>query len=710
MKNTSAILATAACLILVCCKSETPKTEQSKTPVEIVPEIQKNRLAGEPSAFLAAASHSKINWQPWSPEILTHAKKAQRMILVLVGSARYTGCFETLEALDRNPAMISRINENYVPVITDIDLNRETGLIAYNLSSESRASVSFPFLMLLSPEGSPVTWHPLLYESDKATLTFFDNSLEVIGRLWDDSPAYVNQDSATKAEFRRENLPKADEEVPEMAERQRRYGAAMRRLESFYDDDLTSMAGSGGLFPFGVFDTLSLARHDQSLPASQREKFGETLDTFIQTLLGSAMVDVLDGGIHAARRGSSWNLVMGRRDCSTQARAGRIFARMHQLDGYPGTLETAIGAVTFAENYFQTPSGLFSLSEKPNAMDVKSWLWTMDQVKGSLSDEEFLVWKSYSNLSDIGNLPSEADPNRNYFRLNSLSAARSPQEVAQSTGFDLAKVESLIESGRKKLSKSRENRVARPTSDPTPSALASFRMVSAYASLYTATNDSIWLEKALKLGQASRKQFLSNRFLNERADAEPEGPSDGRAFSYAIAIQAGLDLGAITLEDEWFSWAQDLSTLLAENFVTDEGRLLEVRQVSQVVDIDYEDRMMIFDDSTAGQLRLNLKRLKALGFQTPPALAAWLNSLPPFDQYPIIFTDTMVAMSHEWNHTSIKVGSNTTEELTNASRTLPLQLFVRRRDQAPEVKILPQDGDEIIVEQVSEIEKLIGNP
>ena len=111
-----------------------------------------------------------------------------------------------------------------------------------------------------------------------------------------------------------------------------------------------------------------------------------------------------------------------------------------------------------------------------------------------------------------------------------------------------------------------------------------------------------------------------------------------------------------------------------------------------------------------GQLRLNLQRLKALGFQTPPALAAWLHSLPPFDEFPIIFTDTMVAISHEWNHTLIKVGSDSPEELTNASRTLPLQLFVRRRDKAPEVKIFSQDGEEIIVEQASEIEKLIGKP
>ncbi|MFC7337170.1 DUF255 domain-containing protein [Haloferula chungangensis] len=710
MKFTSPIFAAAISISLICCKSKSTSEDQNRIPPEVVPEIQENRLGEEPSAFLASAADSKINWQPWSPEVLDFAKRSQRMVLVLIGTARYNGCFETLEALDRNPTMVERINRNFVPVLTDIDLTRETGLLAYNLSSEAKASVSFPFLILLSPEGNPVTWHPIQYKSDRETLAFFDNSIEVISRLWSDDPDYVTNDSALKADLRRDSLPDPDKEVPEMEERQRRYEAAMRRLESFYDEDLTSLAGSGGLFPLGVFDTLALARYDESLPPSQRQKFGETLDSFIQTLLSSAMVDPLDGGVHPARRGSTWNLVMGRRDCSTQARAARIFARMHQLDGYPGTLEAAVGAIRFAETYYQTPNGLFSLSEKPDSMETKSWLWTVDQVSSVLSDDEFKVWKTYSALNDIGNLPSEADPNRNYFRLNSLAAAVPPEEVAKVTGFDLAEVKSLIESGRKKLRKSRESRAPRPAPDHSPSALASFRMVSAYASLYTATGDASYLEKAVKLGEASRKHFLKNRFLNERPDGEPEGASDGRAFSYAIAIQAGLDLGAITLEDDWYLWAQDLTTLLAENFVTKEGRLLEVRQVSQVVEIDYEDRMMVFDDSTAGQLRLNLQRLLALGFQTPPSLSAWLNSLPPIDNFPIIFTDSLIATAHEWNHLTVKLGRESPQELVDAVRTLPLQLFVRRREGSDGVTITLQNDTEISANTAEDIKNLIQKP
>ncbi|MEP4079939.1 DUF255 domain-containing protein [Haloferula sp.] len=708
MNYTAALLAFA--LLLASCQKEVSSEQQTEAPPEIVPEIQTNRLADEPSAFLLHSADSKINWQPWSPDVLDYAKKAQRIVMVVVGSARYNGCLETLDALDRFPALVNRINQNYIPVLTDLDLTRETGLLSYNLSSESRTSVSFPFLLFLSPDGNPITWHPINYQSDREVHQFFDSSFGVIGRLWSDSPDYVSVDSDLKATLRRENLPAPDEDVPETAERQRRYEAAMRRLGSFYDEDITSMSGSGGLFPFGIFDTFTLASQDPSLSEFEREKYRKILDAFTSKLLGSAMIDILDGGVHSARRGSSWNIVMSRRDCSTQARAARIFARMHQIDGRQGTLDAAIGAVRFAEDRFLTPGGLFSLNEKPEVSTTKQWLWTIDQVSSVLSDDEFKVWKSYSKLGDIGNLPSEADPNRNFFRLNSLSAARTPEEVSRLTSIELPQVQSLIASGRKKLHKARESRMPDMATDPTPSALASFRMVSAYASLYAATGDADWLEKALSLGKSAREQFLGNLFLNERPDGQPEGSSDGRAFSYAIAVQAGLDLGAVTIEDEWYSWAQDLTTLLAEHFVTEDGRLMEARKISQVVTIDYEDRLMVFDNSTAGQVRLNIQRLRALGYQTPPSLSAWLTSLPGIENFPIIFTDSMIAMSHEWNHTLIKVGKDTPENLTTAIRTLPIQVIARRRGDHDGVKVIAPDGSETIVTQPDEIKNLLKKP
>ncbi|MEM9236198.1 MAG: DUF255 domain-containing protein [Verrucomicrobiota bacterium] len=706
MKTPFPILAALLPLWFACCKSEpTEEEEQTLAPPEVVPELTENRISEVPSSLLTAASKSKINWQPWSPDVLDHAQRSQRLILAMIASPRYPDCFKTLEALDKSTSLCNRINQSFVPVLADLDLNRETSLIAYHLSSLQGNNISFPFLMVLSPDGNPVSWHSLYYTSDRDVYGFFDNTIEVIKRMWEDRD-YVTRDSASKAETRKANLPEPDEPVTEPGEQRRMYEDSVRQILSGYDPDIATMANSGGLFPLGVLDLLTVVSCDPEIDESQRAKATEILDNYVPTLIGSAMVDPLDGGIQSARKGSSWNIVLGQRDCATQARAVRTFARMHQLHEVPGTLETAVNAARFAESRFQTPDGMFSLTSKPSSFSEKDWLWKIDQVSSVLSEEEFAVWKSYSELKAIGNLPSESDPSRNYFRLNSLYAGRSPEEVAEATGFEIGKVRTLIESGRKKLLKAREDRVPSPSSDPLPSALASFRMISSYASLYAATGEAEWLENAINLGKACRAHFLKSRFLNERPDAEAEGMSDGRAFTYAIAVQAGLDLGDVTLEDEWNLWAHDLTTLLSEHFVSDDGRLLEVRSVSSVMDIDIENRVMVFDDSTAGLVRTNLQRLNALGFQTHPGLRPWLSPTPAISRFPIIYTDSIVASSLFWNHVSLRVGPDSPTTLVDEIRRLPLQLFIRRTDDGTGVRTITPEGDEKTLNDLEALKSL----
>lgn len=339
-------------------------------------------------------------------------------------------------------------------------------------------------------------------------------------------------------------------------------------------------------------------------------------------------------------------------------------------------------------------------------------MWTTDDLKAALDDEEFEVWKAMAELRNLGNLPLESDPLRRFFRLNSLSLRKSVADVAEETRTTPDLVRARLESGRKKLLKVRDDRFDQANSDPTPSAAASFRMISAYAALYAATDDPGWRDKAVALGKTCREAFGAARFLNERPGAEPDPMSDGRAHTYAVAGQAALDLGAITLEDEWYLWAQDLATLLAENFISETGHLVETRPLSRVVDITYSDRMMVFEESTTGLTRMNLSRLAALGFQTPPALHPWTVSLPRVADFPIIHTDSINALAHSLGHTRLAVGLDVPPPLLDAVATLPLARFERRmaRQGNDRVEVMNPEGGNLTLTSPAEVNALAPHP
>ncbi|BCX49416.1 thioredoxin domain-containing protein [Haloferula helveola] len=696
-----------ACFLIGGCDRAPVDDETSREPI-IAPELRANQVAEAPSTFLHHAGNSKIHWQRWNPDLLQKAEDSQRLIFALIGSARYPGSYETLSALEGDPDIVSRLNNDFVPVLVDLDICRETALMASALSAEARTGVSFPFLLLLAPDGSPVSWLPIRYENDPALLQFFDNSVEVLARLWAESPKYVLEDSAAKTTLRKANIPAVDPAVDDPDERDTLYRSSIRRLTSFYDEDVQTLAGTGGLIPLGVLEAISVASIHPDLPDDLKERSTRTRDGLLDAILHSAIIDPLDGGIYTARRGSSWNLPIFIRDCATQARAIRIFCRLHVEGANPDTLDSAKQAASFAESQFRTSEGLFAMAAQPSPTPDGDWLWTIEQLKAVLTAEEYKVWDTLSEFDRLGNLPSEADPQRRFFRLNSLALRKSFEDASTESGLTEAEVRTLAESGRKKLLKAREERFPSPRPDGTPSATASFRMVSAYAALHTATGDPVWKEKAQKLGKLCRESFGDARFLNERPGDNPEPMSDGRALTYAIAAQAAMDLGAVTLEDEWNLWAQDLCTLLGENFVSGGDRLDEARPGSKVINLDYEDRSMVFGDSTAGLTRLNLSRLAALGFQTPPALHPWTESIPPIDENPVIYTDSINALAHGKLRHRIAVGPDAPAPMADAIAALPLERFERRSARQPggTVEIIGPDRQASTLTTVAEIKAL----
>jgi uncharacterized protein YyaL (SSP411 family) len=670
----------------------------------LAPQLAENAMSKAPQGLLASRAESPVHWQHWDPGVLQHAKDAGRLVFAFIGSSRYPGCVEVLDAIDRTPALARRLNDEFIPVLADLDLCREAGLAAALLSQEIRMPVSFPYLLVLSPEGNEVTWRPLPYTADGDIQAMIDDAADLVANMWRESPEYVNRNSTIDHSNRLGRLPKPDPIPTTTAERDELLARALRQLASLYEQDAGTMSGAGGLLPLGILQCLASASLDPDTPPEIARRSREIVKAFGHTILYSAMIDPLDGGIYSSRRGNSWNLPMVLRNCSTQARAARALVTLYRATGDPRALEAALGAVGFAEESYAAQGGLFATQRLPGTMSTAGWLWSEEQIDQALTAPESTLWKALCGISSMGNLALEADPAREYFRLNSLGFRIPLAEAARKAGVSDAEAAKLVESGRGNLLKARTARA--PDSPPCPVASAepSFRMVSAYAALFTATGDPAWREKAIALARRSREAFVVGNAMVEQNSQEPAAVCDARAFTYSLAIQAGLDLAEITLDETWRLWAGDLATIAAEAFVNDEGRLCEARPASSLLQLPLEDRLMLFDDSTAGLMRMNLTRLEALGQSPPPVLAPWLRSLPPFAGNPVIFTDSILAASFARSRVIINLPENASPEWKEAACRLPLDRIARRVGKIPAPKAVGPDGKEIPLESPAALE------
>lgn len=655
-------------------------------------ELQGNRMEGSPQAFLASRSGSPVRWQQWEPGVLDRARDARRLIFAFIGSGHYPGCVEALDAIDRDSYLVKRLNDEFVPVLVDVESCREAALLAGFLSPEIRMPVSFPFMLFLSPDGNEVTWRPVHFDKGSNLRDIFEGAADVVARMWTESPDYVIGNSALDHENRVKRLPTRDVAPAGADDRAEYLRAATRQLASQYDADIGTLSGTGGLFPLGILQCLASASLDPDTPPDLAQRCREAVASFSAIVIRSAMVDPLDGGIYSARQGSSWDLPIPARNCMTQARAVRALVSLHAAVPDPLILQAALGSVRFAEDQYATPDGLFAPCRMPAPMPGADWMWTVEQFEAPLTPEEEAFWKTLCAVDALGNLPGEADPQRRYFRLNSLGYRMTPTEAAAKTGITGEKAEELLESGRKKLLKARESRVPSARANPAPAASASFRMVSAYAALFTATGDPTWRDKALKLAEKARTTFTSGALLAEHVGGPSPATCDARAFTYALAIQAALDLAEITLDEPWRIWAGDLATTVTERFIDREGRLLEVHPDSTPSKLPIEDRAMLFDESTAGLMRMNLARLESLNQTPPPAIQPWITSLPAFGNFPVIFTDSILAASFARSRVIIDLPENAGDDWKESAARLPLDRISRRLGPGGELRVRLNDG------------------
>ena len=672
-------------LALFCACQKEMDTFETYTIADLDPELQKNNLLQLPGAVHRYATDSPIHWQPWTRETLDHAKESGRMIFAVVTTVQAPGFAEVLDTLAGDRHSIETINSTYLPVVIDADAAREIGILTANLAAEINHPLNLPFFIWMSPDANPVAWIPAGWVDAETTRDQFRRSHTLVSKIWEESPGYVVQNSEMDQQARQQRMARRKLQNLESENPALDTIRSIRQLTSLYDPLSRNYDEIGGLFPSGALDLLAAASMQPGLPADVRRRSDETTRDYIKDLLGSAMFDPLDGGLFSARRGSSWTLPTFHRNSITQARASMAMFRAYQATNDPLALERALGVLQFAEQNYRTSDGLFAIGYNPTSLPI-DWMWTVEQIEKILGPEDGPWWVNLTSMEGLGNIPYEIDPERRYFRHNTISLRNTLEQLAAAEGSTAEAFRSRFHAAREKLLAARWKAIGDTPHDENPHATASFRMVSAYASAFTATGDETWRNKAADLLSRSREAFSHGARLHTFTGESPATISDARAFTYAIAIHALLDVVDITGNESWLDWCDDLATVMIENFI-DSDLLLEASQDANVIDLPITDYTMLFEESSLGLINLAEARLAAKGRPLVRQLRQLAGSLPiGAVDFPVQYTDITLSFLTRQYPVTIVYNSETSDELMEHISRLPTRMFHRRTasaDQEP---------------------------
>ena len=674
----AAIIACATTTALVSCRKNQTDNAASSAPVgKIAPELLSNKLHTLPGAVYQSLADSPIRWQAWTKDTLERAREARRLVFCVIAMPQQPGFYDVLQALASDPAQVDNINDTYVPVLVDGDAAREMSILTSDLCVEINRSLNLPLFVWLTHEGNPVAWIPVPRGERSSILDLFHQSHTMVSQMWQDVPEYVLKNSSIDNENRRARIQQRKNVKVMSHQPAEDVVRCLRQLSSLYDPLSRSFDETGGLFPSGALELLSAAAVHPGLPDDVRGRCQTTARELLKDLLPSAMFDPLDGGVFSSRRSSSWSLPTFVKDCPSQSRVAMALLEAYRATGDAHALRKALGVIDFAEQNHSTPEELFSVGFTKLTPPEK-WMWSVEEIRNTLAPEDADWWIEATGVKGLGNLPSEVDPRRDFFRANTLSMASSPAELAAARGESAETFVPRFEAARAKLLAARNNRLGKIQPDQQAHAPSTFRMVSAYAAAFCATGEEKYREKAKSLLERARAAFAVGPRLRVFAADAPASVATGRNFHYALALQAVLDVAAITSEEKWRVWAEDLATTAAELFTGDQ-LLKECPDDAKIIDLPITDLVMLFDDSTAGLMSMTECRLAGIG---RPLVASFSELAIPLPTYaverPVLHTDLLMATIARHYAVTAVCGADLSPEMKLAVERLPLRMAQRR--------------------------------
>ena len=693
------------CLLVIVCSSSCRRSDRDdrvgdegeQRSINVAHQLQTNGLSSYPGALYQSQASSPIHWQPWTKETIDRAKEANRLLFCVIGMPQVWSCQKVLNSLSANRSLVSMINDNYVPVLIDGDASREIGLLAPDLCMQIQRPVQFPLFLWMTHQCDPVAWIPVQATDDLGNV--FSNSNEMVMQMWSDSMDYVLKNSAVDNAARREifkqrKLAKVSSDAPD-----RDAIRSIRQLASLYDPLSRSLDEAGGLFPSSTLEVFATVAARPGIPEDLRLKSADVAKSLIDDLLPSAMFDPLGGGICISRKRGSWALPNFSFDCSSQARAAVALFEAYRTTGDKRALDRGLDAISFVEKEYSTADGLFAIG-LASPVDQEKWLWTVEEVESALGAEDAAWWIDATGMKGLGNIPSEDDPGRLHFRKNTIGMKATLEEIAARQSMTLEQFRPRYEAAKAKLLAVREARIGRLPQDETAHAGATWRMVSAYVSAFSVTGDEAYRDKAVALLKRGREAFAVGPRLRMFTTETAESIGAGRAFLYALCLQAVLDVAAVTLDESLYIWSDDLATTLAELFIG-EGFLKECPDSAALMDLPITNLAMIFDDSTCGLISMSESRLANLG---RPLVAKLSELATPFPLYaverPVMHTDLILAIISRHFKVSVLVGEGVQGDLLRAVQKLSPRMihrqFAKTAQEVPAgtVKIVYSDGTE----------------
>jgi uncharacterized protein YyaL (SSP411 family) len=546
-----------------------------------------NALARASSAYLRSAMHQPIQWHEWGEEAFAVARRENKPMLLDIGAVWCHWCHVMDRESYDDAEVAAIVNEHFIAVKVDRDERPD-------IDSRYQAAVSavsgqggWPLTAFLTPDGKPFYGGTYFPPTDGYGRPSFKRVLLSIANAYKEK----NGDVVEQAKMVESAIAQAESFAGRGGRVSAGIVAAIEKSAFSMFDATHGGFGQAPKFPHPsaldlLIERYARAKRESKSPPSreEREKGGAPeLSTLITTTLehmaNGGVYDQLAGGFHRYSVDERWVVPHFEKMCYDNSELLKNYVHGYQATGSEFFASVARDIVRWMDEWLsdRERGGFYASQDADISMDDDGdyFTWTLDEARAVLTEEEAQVAALRYDINEVGEMHHNPAKNVLYVRAPI-------EEIARRMNLSAERVQSLLESAKKKMYSARLERPT-PYVDKTVYVGWNAMCVSAYLEAATV----LGLEEARRFGLKTLDRILAEawkasadagegarstqagRLLHVVAYSDPKAQHrevSGLLDDYAATTLACLDAYEATADFSYFKFAQAIGEAIIARF------------------------------------------------------------------------------------------------------------------------------------------------
>ncbi len=363
-----------------------------------------NHLAKEKSPYLLQHAHNPVNWYPWGPEAFEKAKKEDKPIFLSIGYSTCHWCHVMERESFENEDIARVMNENFVSIKVDREERPDIDQIYMNAVQGMTGSGGWPLSAFLNHELEPFWGGTYFPPETRWGRPGFKDILLEIAKIWkSDRNKLIEAGREVGEALKKMDRRNAGAGASSLSEETLK--AAYRTFKDLFD---AQEGGFGGAPKFPRSETVSLL-----LRIHRRTGEANALNMALFTLEKMArggLYDHLGGGFHRYSTDDQWIVPHFEKMLYDNALLARSYLEAYQIDRNPMWSGVARETLDYTLRVMTSPEGAFYSAEDADSEgeEGKCYVWSEDELKKILSEEEFKKVKEVFGVTANGNFEGKS--------------------------------------------------------------------------------------------------------------------------------------------------------------------------------------------------------------------------------------------------------------------------------------------------------------